>query len=187
MKTTAKQPKTSQAVQAKVNKQDSVGSILKNYKNQPTQLKVIQLVSAVKLGNPYEFDVEKSDLGTGTATSQATRDSVNSWVNVPTKIDWEYEIYNIANGNKLVLDDKGTTDNPAPQKTGQRYDAGHSLGRQNGGLGDDEKWVFPQNPQINRGNMFNGTKTYKDWREPENIFHKAVEDYGKGKWKITAR
>lgn len=173
---------TQQTVQHKASKQAASGTILQAYKERKSGTGVIQKVSAIQLGNPYEFNVTASDLGTGTDTNQTTRDAVNSWSTFPTDIDWSYSIYTKA--NKYVDGDSGSTRNPPPQKSNQRYDAGHSLGRQNGGLGNNVNWVFPQNPQINRGNRFNGNKTYKEWREPENVFHNAVKDYGKGKWKI---
>lgn len=169
-------------VQSKAENQASIGTMLDSYKNQAVQQQVIQRVSAVSVDDPYEFEVTRGDLGNGTDTTQHTRDSVNSWKKFPTGINWSYSIYDV--GDNYIDGDKGYTSNPPPQKVGQRYDAGHSLGRQNGGLGDDSQWVFPQNPQINRGNRFNGNKTYKQWREPENVFHNAVNDYGKGTWKI---
>jgi hypothetical protein len=146
----------------------------------------LQRVKALALGNPFEFEVEESDLGTGTKTSTETRDYVNDptkWPDVPGKVNFKYEVSDKETSDK-VGEDQGTASNPPPGKEGQRWDAGHSLGKQNGGLGDDTAWVFPQNPQVNRANFFQGTKTYKQWREPENVFHNMVKDYGEGKWKV---
>jgi hypothetical protein len=150
----------------------------------PKYLSAYQRMSILSTGNPYEFEVDKADMKDGTITNKTTQDAVNNWSKDPTKIDWEYDIYDVSNNDQIVDSDNGTTQNPKPQNYGQRWDAGHSLGRQNGGLGDDINWVFPQNPQINRGNRFNGKKTYKEWRETENVFHNEVKDYGKGRWKI---
>lgn len=131
----------------------------------------------------YDFTIVKADLGKGTATSQGTRDFVNGWSAVPKNVNYSYDIMDVSNGDTVVVSDAGTSPNP-PDHVGRPWDAGHSLGRQNGGLGDDDGWVFPQNPSFNRGNNYFGAKTYKDWRYCENVFHDHVSDYGKGRWKV---
>lgn len=156
---------------------------------QPKQYSpVAQLLSIHSLGdekNPvYDFTVDKADMKNGSGTSTGTRDYVNSWKVVPGTVNYSYKIYDVSNGDNLVDQDAGTTDNPDPMKANQRWDAGHSLGRQNGGLGDVDGWVFPQNPQFNRGNSYNGQKTYQDWRYCENVFHDSVNQYGKGRWTV---
>lgn len=149
---------------------------------------VAQLLSIHTLGdeaNPtYDFTIDKADMKNGSGTSQGTRDYVNSWANVPGTVNYSYEIYDTKNSDTLVDADTGSAPNPAPMKVGQRWDAGHSLGNQNGGKGDIDGWVFPQNPQFNRGNSYNGQKTYKDWRYCENVFHNSVDEYGKGRWTV---
>lgn len=132
----------------------------------------------------YDFTVLKSDLNKGTNTTKETREYVNSWTTIPGTVNYSYEIYDVGQGDKKVDQDSGSTANPNPMKVGQNWDAGHSLGRQNGGLGDDKGWVFPQNPQFNRGNSYLGQKTYQDWRYCENVFHDSVYQYGKGRWKV---
>ncbi len=141
---------------------------------------IIQKVKE-KLGNPSEFEVDKSDLNKGTATSEGTRTYVNEGTTTkPSKINWEYKIPTAG------LSDSGTADNPVSIKSGGRWDAGHLLGRQNGGKGDINAWVFPQNPQINRGNYDDADNpTYVAWRAVENTFHGLVDTHGKGTWKIT--
>jgi hypothetical protein len=47
MKTTVKQPETSRVIQSKLNKQDSVSSILQRYKDKTVQLHTVQLKSKV--------------------------------------------------------------------------------------------------------------------------------------------
>ncbi len=141
---------------------------------------IIQKVKE-KLGNPSEFEVDKSDLNKGTATSEGTRTYVNEGTTTkPSKINWEYKIPTAG------LSDSGTADNPVSIKSGGKWDAGHLLGRQNGGKGDINAWVFPQNPQINRGNYDDADNpTYVAWRAVENTFHGLVDTHGKGTWKIT--
>lgn len=149
---------------------------------------VAQLMTIHSTGseaNPsYDFTVLKNDLNKGTNTTKETREYVNSWKAIPGTVNYAYEIYDVSQADKKVDQDSGSTANPNPMKIGQNWDAGHSLGRQNGGLGDDKGWVFPQNPQFNRGNSYMGQKTYQDWRYCENVFHDSVYQYGKGRWKV---
>lgn len=153
-----------------------------------TAMAVAQLMTIHATGNEanpsYDFTVLKNDLNKGTNTTKETREYVNSWAAIPGTVNYSYEIYDVNQGDKKVDQDSGSTANPNPMKIGQNWDAGHSLGRQNGGLGDDKDWVFPQNPQFNRGNSYFGQKTYQDWRYCENVFHNSVYQYGKGRWKV---
>lgn len=54
---------------------------------------------------------------------------------------------------------------------GQNPDAGHIRSNQNGGYGDEINTVFPQNPQINRGNYLHGEPTYDLWKGFEKLEH----------------
>lgn len=149
---------------------------------------VAQLLTVNSTGSEaspvYDFTVDKSDLNKGTVTTKETREYVNSWQSVPGTVNYAYEIYDVSQSDQKVDQDTGTTPNPDPMKNGQNWDAGHSLGAQNGGWGHDTGWVFPQNPQFNRGNRYFGQKTYRDWRYCENVFHNSVYQYGKGRWKV---
>ncbi|MBX3616321.1 hypothetical protein [Nitrosomonas sp.] len=98
---------------------------------------VAQLVTIHSTGseaNPgYDFTVLKSDLNKGTNTTKETREYVNSWAAIPGTVNYSYEIYDVGQGDKQVDQDSGSAANPNPMKIGQNWDAGHSLGRQNGG------------------------------------------------------
>ena len=65
--------------------------------------------------------------------------------------------------------------NPSSSKD----DAGHILGKQNGGRGDRPSQVMPQNRDVNRGH-----KGQRNWRNTENDFNKAIKKYGNGKWTV---
>jgi hypothetical protein len=153
----------------------------KNLLYQPsTTLSIIQRLKA-QLGNPAIFEVDKNDMSGGTPTSIETREYVNE-PKTPKHgtINWSYSIP----GTKIK--DSGTASNPSSIKSNGRWDAGHLLGRQNGGKGDINSWVFPQNPQINRGNYDDADNpTYVDWRGVENTFHDNVNTYGKGIWQVS--
>lgn len=153
-----------------------------------TSLQPVQMLTVNKLGNyaspSWDFTVLKADLNHGTGTSQGTRNYVNdpvSWPNVAGTVNYSYDIFDLH--NTLVDSDSGSAPNP-PDHKARNWDAGHTLGNQNGGLGDVNAWVFPQNPSFNRGNNHFGAKTYHDWRYCENEFHKAVHANGKGRWKV---
>ena len=142
------------------------------------------------------FVVLKSDLNTGTGTSKGTRAYVND-VNTfkPDEILFDYVTANTSakatatvKGNKKAY----SVENPLADKSyksGIYWDAGHKLGRQNGGLGNDNDWVFPQNPAFNQGNsknMFNvdSEETRPAWRAMEDDFHNGVKKDGAGAWWI---
>jgi hypothetical protein len=131
----------------------------------------------------YGFVIDKNDFAGGTDTTKSTQNYVNNnseWPSVPGNIEYGYQVYN--KKGEEVDTDSGDVKNPAPATKGQRWDAGHSLGRQNGGKGNVKKNVFPQNPQINRGNYFQGKKTFKMWRSIEDQFHDSVENNHHGVW-----
>jgi hypothetical protein len=126
----------------------------------------------------HSFDVAADQLGQGTETSPGTRDFVNGQVAAPQEVGFSYSAGRKRGGGEFA--------NEAPAGGG-RWDAGHLLGRQNGGLGDVNAGVFPQNPQINRGNRLNGKPTRDTWRAHEDVFHSAVEGSGRGQWSVTTR
>ncbi|ASS48208.1 MAG: hypothetical protein CHH17_05545 [Candidatus Fluviicola riflensis] len=142
------------------------------------------------------FVVLKSDLNTGTGTSKGTREYVNDDNTYkPEEILFDYVTSNTTakatatiKGNKKAY----SVDNPEADKSyksGSYWDAGHKLGRQNGGLGNDNDWVFPQNPAFNQGNSKNmddldSEETRPAWRNIEDDFHEGVKKDGAGAWWI---
>lgn len=140
------------------------------------------------------FTVLDSDLGTGTGTSEGTRNYVNDpGTDKPDSILFDYATNkNTAKASQAVKGNKYAyeTENPEADrsyKSGRHWDAGHKLGRQNGGLGDQDDWVFPQNPAFNQGNsrnMDDVEETYPLWRGYENDFHDGVASDGGGVWWI---
>ncbi|RUL79013.1 hypothetical protein [Dyella choica] len=141
------------------------------------------------------FTVTKKDLDTGTDTSKATRKYVNEPnTPKPESISFDYATGKSGKVAKTtvtqrddVIDD---VDNPQADKAydnGNYWDAGHKLGRQNGGLGNAKDWVFPQNPAINQGNnknMNNEEKRHPLWRAHEDSFYEGVAESGGGAWWI---
>lgn len=151
----------------------------------PVQKKVIQRVVAHNLGNPYTFQVVPADLGRGTATTPMTRAFVNGPAapHAPTAT-FSYGYFpggggwmpGAAPGPLLIA--------PNPPPVWGNYDAGHALGRQNGGLGHVNNWVFPQDRNVNRG----WAGTFPLWRAHENAFNAGVAALppgGFGIWHVT--
>lgn len=145
------------------------------------------------------FTVSKSDLGHGTLTNSTTQDYVNeSSTPKPTSVYFDYATASGKTAASGLVKQSPLAygiDNPVSDfaySTGRIWDAGHKLGRQNGGLGDNKDWVFPQTPAFNQGNsrLMNGARkqstgaTYPLWREHENTFHDGVESDGAGCWWI---
>jgi RHS repeat-associated protein len=124
----------------------------------------------------HSYQVSAPDLNTGTATTAATRQAVNSVAMAPpAEVGYVWAT--------ATRSGAGRVPNPAPAP-GRRWDAGHLLGRQNGGAGHLVDEVFPQNPAINRGNYLNGQPTRQLWREHEDAFHDAVGADGEGQWVV---
>lgn len=141
------------------------------------------------------FVLSKNDLDSGTGTNSTTQ----KYVNAPSTFKPSFVQFNYLTSSKkpksigtnLVY----SADNPQPSmsySSGSFYDAGHKLASQNGGLGDDTDWVFPQNPAFNQGNsrLMNKKeklatgKTYPVWRAHEQRFHNDVKIDGYGVWWI---
>jgi hypothetical protein len=114
----------------------------------------------------YYGDVTPGHIGTGTGTSTGTRAYVNSpSTTYPREVAITYSTPTVSGHSEFI------NQSLAP---GRRADAGHIFGRQYGGYGDDNAAVFPQNPQINRGNYLGGAPTRSLWREHEDtIRHRA--------------
>jgi len=145
------------------------------------------------------FGVAKSDLNTGTDTTKKTRDHVNdASTTKPSAILFDFLTASTGSkarsgvvSNALAFE----TENPKadlPYSSGNYWDAGHKLGKQNGGLGDNNDWVFPQTPAYNQGNSKNMNKstmatigkTRDEWRGLEDEFHDGVASDGAGYWWI---
>lgn len=118
----------------------------------------------------YSGVIDRSDIGSGSGTSQGTRNYVNSnSTPYPEQVVIEYG----GVGGQHGSGGRSEFINE-PLRPGQRADAGHIFGRQYGGFGNQNPSVFSQNPQINRGNYYNGEPTRHMWREHEdNIRHRA--------------
>jgi hypothetical protein len=114
----------------------------------------------LRSGPLYNFTVNPNDRGQGTNTNQTTRNYVNdSNAYYPQQVRMSY-----SDGGQTGF----TEFENAPLQHGQRADAGHIRGRQNGGFGNQNAGVFGQNPQQNRGNYLNGQPTRDLWRQHED-------------------
>lgn len=123
----------------------------------------------------YYGDVTPGDVGTGTGTSAATRGYVNApATNYPQQVAITYATPARTGHSEFINQ---------PLAPGQRADAGHIFGRQFGGLGNDPAAVFPQNPQINRGNNLGGVPTRDLWRAHED----AIRQQAQGGATVSAR
>ncbi|WP_233079895.1 eCIS core domain-containing protein [Rheinheimera soli] len=152
----------------------------KNPRTNPDTGEVVQrLVNApISLNNPYTFMVVPADLGTGTVTTPGTRTYVNNPATpkFPT-VSFSYAFYPPGAAAPVAGAAPGPLANiPNPPPGAGNYDAGHSLGRQNGGRGDLNNWVFPQDAIVNRG--WGGT--FGIWRAHENAFNAGVAALGPG-------
>ncbi|MDQ1559872.1 MAG: hypothetical protein QOD32_2932 [Pyrinomonadaceae bacterium] len=115
----------------------------------------------------YAGNVTAADIGTGTGTNQGTRNYVNSATTpYPQEIRIEY--------NSGVTGNFSSFPNQ-PLAPGQRADAGHIFGRQFGGYGNQNASVFPQHPQTNRGNSYQGQPTRDLWRAHEDAIRAQAQ------------
>ncbi|WP_343606139.1 DUF4157 domain-containing protein [Fluviicola sp.] len=157
---------------------------------------VVQRVPSVESwGGGELYTVLHTDLGKGTVTSDGTRTYVNEGSTPkPKTIKFDYAsakhtgtAKNVVVKNPLAWAAKNSKADRA-YKSGRLWDAGHKLGRQNGGYGDRNDWVFPQNPALNQGNHRNmddsPEETHPIWRAHEDSFHNGVEQDGGGVWWI---
>lgn len=109
----------------------------------------------------YYGNINAGDIGTGTGTNQTTRNYVNN-ISYPEQVSIEYN-----SGGKYGTGARSEFVNQ-PLVPGQRADAGHIFGNQYGGYGNQSPAVFPQHPQTNRGNYYNGEPTRDQWRARED-------------------
>ena len=139
------------------------------------------------------FTVLRSDLDSGTGTSKSTREYVNDpSTPKPNSVLFDYASSNKTSKAKTDVIKNSLAyevDNPEADRSyssGSYWDAGHKLGRQNGGLGHNTDWVFPQNPALNQGNHRNmdddSEETHPEWRAHEDHFYAGVNTDGGGVW-----
>ena len=108
----------------------------------------------------YSGQVSQSDIGSGSGTSTGSRSYVNSPATpYPQQIAIEYSSGMGGDRSEFINQ---------PLAPGQRADAGHIFGRQYGGIGNQNASVFPQHPQTNRGNYYQGEPTRDLWRAHED-------------------
>jgi hypothetical protein len=116
-----------------------------------------------------------SQIKKGTGTSTGTRKYVNSSSTAyPLGVSMEYS------GIRKRHKDKGGRGGHSefrnyPLAKGQKADAGHIFGNQYGGLGNQNPAVFPQHPQTNRGNYYQGEPTRYLWRAHEVQIRATVQ------------
>ncbi|MGK7873013.1 MAG: polymorphic toxin-type HINT domain-containing protein [Xenococcaceae cyanobacterium] len=118
---------------------------------------------------------------TGSATNQAMRTYVNNAAPVPTLI--RSHITYRSDNNVLKT---RTIEVWNPPILGSRWDAGHGIGRQNGGPGRTINNIFPQNYEANRFaglrggqyTVFHNTTNFHSWRSFEDKIHRKLNKYG---------
>jgi len=131
----------------------------------------------------HAFEVDPSHLGTGTGTSQRSRDFANQRVAGAPDPAAEWAA-SWAVGDATGA---GQFENVAPA-AGRVYHAGHLLARQNGGFGHTEEGVRGQSGAPNSGNSVAGVPTYDQWRGQEQQFHDQIaQQQQAGQWSVTLR
>ena len=118
----------------------------------------------------HAFHVEPGQLDTGTETNQGTRDYSNGRVEGAPAPAAQWDARWGVGGQSGA----GSFQNTAPADGGV-WHAGHLLARQNGGLGNVNAGVLPQNPQYNSGVRLDGERTFDSWRGQEQQFHDQVQ------------
>jgi len=125
--------------------------------------------------------------GKGTATSEKTRKFANNpSTYIPKTVTLKIK-YKSDNGTDKTRFIKVKN----PKVKGQKWDAGHIVGMQNGGSGTDIKNIFPQNITVNRWkkpgyveaqtkNVKNSKNAYRSWRDFEDKINRKVKKYGPG-------
>jgi hypothetical protein len=120
----------------------------------------------------YVGDIGASNIGMGTGTNKTTRDYVNSSSTpYPQQVSIEYSpsIHQSGMGGRSEFINQ-------PLASGQRADAGHIFGNQYGGFGNQTASVFPQHPQTNRGNYYQGEPTRDLWRKHEDEVRRLAQE-----------
>jgi hypothetical protein len=121
----------------------------------------------------HSYGLKPGDAGTGTDTNKGTRQYVNDPnTPVPAEVGFAYAGANGVNGHGGFMNTLGNN---------TTYDAGHILGRQNGGAGHVNEGVFPQNRQINQGHA----GTFDTWRRHEDNVNKTLKGGHDATWSVT--
>jgi hypothetical protein len=124
----------------------------------------------LRSGTLYSGSINSYDIKTGTGTSSGTRKYVNSPQTVyPEELSIRHTTTTTGKGggfSEFINE---------PLAPGQKADAGHIFGNQYGGFGNQNPSVFPQHPQTNRGNYYNGEPTRHLWRENEDQIRERAE------------
>lgn len=122
-----------------------------------------------------QADVNTKGSSTGTGTSQGTRNYVNNAKQIAPPKRYKLQVY-LPDGTKIGT---GWVHNPSPASTGHSaYDAGHMFANKAmGGPGNQNLFVFPQNPAINRGNQ----GTYSLWKQIERAAGIQIDAQGSAK------
>jgi len=135
--------------------------------------------------NGNQFDLIEANLQIGVHTGSPTNRNVRNAVNTP---GGQYPRLIISEIN--YVDDQARAKtrfiavrNPQPQNNG-RWDAGHAIGKQNGGTGTWIGNIFPQNPTVNRFpvqglpyTIQGNTKTLHSWRTFEDKINRKANKY----------
>ena len=130
----------------------------------------------------YHRTVSSSDIGKGTDTNKGTRKYVNSpGTTYPRQVSMEY-----SGVKKPGRGGRSEFINHRPAK-GQNADAGHILGNQFGGKGNQNASVFPQHPPTNRGNYHKGKPTRHKWRALEDNIRKSAQSGEEPSVTVTLR
>ena len=118
----------------------------------------------------YHRTVRSSDIGRGTDTNKTTRKYVNNGKTpYPRQVAIEYSgVKKPGRGGRSEFVNHRLA-------KGQRADAGHILGNQFGGIGNQSASVFPQHPQTNRGNYHKGKPTRHKWRAHEDAIRSSAQ------------
>ena len=132
----------------------------------------------------HAFEVQRHHLNTGTGTTRTTRNHVNDpATTVPQQVSFSYRAGGLTGNGEFA-----NVPNTRPRGSGNNWDAGHFVAKQNGGLGHVTHTVFPQNPQINQGHLLRGERTYPLWKGHEHRFNRAIRNTGRtGHWTVITR
>ncbi|MCJ8211737.1 DNA/RNA non-specific endonuclease [Mucilaginibacter sp. RS28] len=110
----------------------------------------------------YGSTIGRGNIGQGSGTSQQTRNYVqNPNAFYPEQVSIGYT-------NQSGSIQGYSSYNQPPLQPGEKPDAGHIFGNQMGGSGKDTANIFAQQKNFNRGNSYQGERTYESWRKTEN-------------------
>jgi len=105
----------------------------------------------------------------GSTTSQARQTVNNGTQAVPLTVERRQTIQGVGASTTTFSNPPG----PLTPGGASGWDAGHCDAGGPGCVGTN---IFPQNPQINRGNLLNGQSTHDLWKGPENDVRQGVQN-----------